>query len=215
MVVGNLLVGIRRVKKTLGLVMGLLQVINLVGAMIELVAGVKARLLMKVEKMVVGKEKMHLMRIMDPVGAKNGVVVKRLVKVGKNIANPVIGVIQMLPTRVCHLVGIINSMQMKKLVGLEIMTVVGIKEKLLVNIKKHHGKLMRVIWMETPLVFRAKMVGVLLNLHKINPLVGIINPLIMKKMVMVKIKEMVGTVEKLQMAALQADGGRVVVGKMG
>lgn len=216
MVVGNLLVGIRRVKKTLGLVMGLLQVINLVGAMIELVAGVKARLLMKVEKMVVGKEKMHLMRIMDPVGAKNGVVVKRLVKVGKNIANPVIGVIQMLPTRICHLVGIINSMQMKKLVGLEIMTVVGIKEKLLVNIKKHHGKLMRVIWMETPpLVFRAKMVGVLLNLHKINPLVGIINPLIMKKMVMVKIKEMVGTVEKLQMAALQADGGRVVVGKMG
>ena len=215
MVVGNLLVGIRRVKKTLGLVMGLLQVINLVGAMIELVAGVKARLLMKVEKMVVGKEKMHLMRIMDPVGAKNGVVVKRLVKVGKNIANPVIGVIQMLPTRICHLVGIINSMQMKKLVGLEIMTVVGIKEKLLVNIKKHHGKLMRVIWMETPLVFRAKMVGVLLNLHKINPLVGIINPLIMKKMVMVKIKEMVGTVEKLQMPALQVDGGRVVVGKMG
>lgn len=215
MVVGNLLVGIRRVKKTLGLVMGLLQVINLVGAMIELVAGVKARLLMKVEKMVVGKEKMHLMRIMDPVGAKNGVVVKRLVKVGKNIANPVIGVIQMLPTRICHLVGIINSMQMKKLVGLEIMTVVGIKEKLLVNIKKHHGKLMRVIWMETPLVFRAKIIGVLLNLHKINPLVGIINPLIMKKMVMVKIKEMVGTVEKLQMPALQVDGGRVVVGKMG
>ena len=123
----NLLVGIRRVKKTLGLVMGLLPVINLVGAMIKLVAGViKARLLMKVKKMVVGQKKMYLMRIMDLIGARAKQVEINLTV----LTNSVIGVIQMLPTRTCHLVGVVNSMQIKKLVGLEIRKVVGTVEKL-------------------------------------------------------------------------------------
>ncbi|CAA2979897.1 Hypothetical predicted protein [Olea europaea subsp. europaea] len=174
----NRLVGTRKINTIEVQVMIFLQGIILVGAMFKEAVGIKMCLLTEIRKMV-GKKKLFLAKTKNRDGRKNGMPIKRLVKVGINwivlnligTTNPVAGPAQKFPTMSSRQVGMYHQLQKKMLV---MMKVVGRKENYQMIKTKLPGTL------ETPRMRTRFLIGVkiimgsLRNLLIAIPLVGII-----------------------------------------